>query len=163
RMRDPLAAPGAEFSILDSSFLMARARDRAPYALPSSTTSPSVTSPFHWLPPPPHVPPGAPASGPAPGAPRPPPRCFLSAPRLARLVRRLGERGEPGLNRRGVRAGVGLPDRFHRRLDRRFVRRAELVARVLQEPFGAVHGLIGAIAQFDFLTPLLVLFRVRLG
>ena len=39
----------------------------------------------------------------------------------------------------------------------------QLVARVFDEPLGAVDRLIGPVARFDLLAPLLVLVGVRLG
>src|SRR5439155_14964236 len=61
--------------------------------------------------------------------------------------------------RAGVRALPGL----HRALDRRALRRADLVAGVLQHPLRAVHGLIRLVAELDLVLALLVLAGVRLG
>src|SRR5262245_24809248 len=66
------------FLFPNSNVLIAprRATRARRYALPSSTTSASITSPFGWLPLPADVPPlEAPASGPAPGP--PPAACCL--------------------------------------------------------------------------------------
>src|SRR2546425_11541854 len=88
---------------------------------------------------------------------------LLAVERFGRLVLRRGELIERALYLGGVAAFIRLLQRVHRAFNRLPVGGAQLVAGIFQQPIGAVHRLVGAVAQLDFLATLLVLIGVRLG
>ena len=88
---------------------------------------------------------------------------LLFVQRLCCFVLRLHQRIHGAAHARRVVAVDRLLEFRHRVLDRVLVDNRDLVAGVFQHPLRRIQRLVGAVLDFDFLPPLLVVLGVRLG